>query len=119
MKTSILTVLAIAILIQAAVAQEEPARTAGEQGHPSSNTASSKPLVVAGRVSRDGRTLVTDIDSEWAVRNPEALKGHEGRRVAVKCYVDTEKSRIQVLRVSDAEGELKYAARHGDSAFRR
>src|ERR1700756_1215274 len=97
MKTSILVVLAIASLMPGALAQDptgssEPAR------HVATGM-SSKPLVVSGKISSDGKALLTDIDSEWIVDNPEAVKGQEGRRVTVKCYVDTEKNRIQILRV--------------------
>jgi hypothetical protein len=119
MKTSILVVLAIASLAAVAVAQDQAGTNSNEQSTHAGTTMSSKPLVVSGKVSPDGKSLLTDIDSEWAVSNPEVLKGHEGRRVTVKCYVDTEKSRIQILRVKKEDGELKYAVRYDDSAFRR
>jgi hypothetical protein len=119
MKTSILVVLVIASLIPGALAQDQAGTNSNEQGTHAGTAMSSKPLVVSGKVSPDGKSLLTDIDSEWAVSNPAVLKGHEGRRVTVKCYVDTEKSRIQILRVKKEEGDLKYAIRHDDSAFRR
>jgi len=119
MKTSILVVLAIAGLIPGALAQDQAGTNSNEQDRHAGVAMASKPLMVSGKVSPDGKTLVTDIDSEWLVSNPETLKGHEGRRVTVKCYVDTEKSRIQVLRVKKEESELKYAGKHDDSAFRR
>jgi len=78
-----------------------------------------KSLTVSGKVSVDGRTLLTDIDSEWSISNAEALKGREGTLVTVKCYVDTERSQMRVLSVRSAQPEGKYAARGGDSAFRR
>jgi len=78
-----------------------------------------KSLTVSGKVSVDGRTLLTDIDSEWSISNSEALKGREGTLVTVKCYVDTERSQMRVLSVRSAQPEAKYAARAGDSAFRR
>jgi len=117
MKVLVLVVLALASLT-AAVAQNKSDTNSNGQGRYVDAAMSSKPLMVSGRVSPDGKTLLTDIDSEWAVSNPEALKGHEGLRVMVKCYVDTEKSRIQILRVKKEE-DLKYAVKHDDSAFRR
>lgn len=80
-------------------------------------TAVAKTLTVSGKVGNDGKTFLTDIDSEWEVSNAEALKGYEGRLATVKCYVDPEHNRIQVLSVKAAD--TKYAFRHGDSAFRR
>lgn len=119
MKTSIFVVLAVASLTAGALAQDQAGTNSNEQATHAATAISSKPLMVSGKVSPDGKSLLTDIDSEWAVSNPEVLKGHEGRRVTVKCYVDTEKSRIQVLRVKKEDSELKYAVKHDDSAFRR
>lgn len=74
---------------------------------------------VSGKVSADGKTFLTDIDSEWQVSNADALKGHEGRLVRVRCYVDTEKSSIKILSVKGDDNDSNYAARNTDSAFRR
>ena len=116
MKTKIGTVFAAVLLISAASFAQENTSVAPS---PSVSAVASKPLVVAGKVSRDRKSLLTDIDSEWAISNPEALRGHEGRRVTVKCYVDTERNKLQVLSVKRAEGEETYSARSTDSAFRR
>jgi hypothetical protein len=78
-----------------------------------------KTLTVAGKVSDDGKSLFTDLDSEWAISNPGALKGHEGRLVTVKCYVDSGRNRIEIVSVKKNPGEENYAARTMDSAFRR
>jgi hypothetical protein len=118
MKTSMLVVLVIASLLPGALAQDKAGTNSSEQARAGSAT-TGKPLVVSGKVSSDGKTLMTDLDSEWVVSNPETVKGFEGLRVSVKCYVDTEKSRIQILRVKKEEGELKSASKHNDSAFRR
>lgn len=83
------------------------------------DTWAGRTLIIAGRVSDDGKILMTDLDSEWAVSNSSALKGHEGRLVKVKCYVDTEKNRIQIVSVRQSPSESNYAARTMDSAFRR
>lgn len=119
MKTSILIVIAIFCLLPGALAQDQAGSNSSGDVRQTGAVMSTQPLVVSGKVSADGKSLVTDIDSVWAISNPEVLKGHEGLRVTVKCYVDTGKSRIQVLRVKKEEGEMKYAARHNDSAFRR
>jgi hypothetical protein len=95
----------------------KPDTTAQDRG--AARTASTKPLTVSGKVSDDGKSLITDIDSEWAVSNAEMLKGKQGRRVTVKCYVDTDHNRIQILTIKKEESESKYATRYNDSAFRR
>ena len=118
MKTSILIVLMIAGSTVGAPAQDKTAANSNEQAHDAGISSSTKPLTVWGKVSFDRKTLITDIDSEWDVANPEALKGYEGSRITAKCYVDTQKSQIQVLRVK-RDDEQKYASKQGDSAFRR
>jgi hypothetical protein len=119
MKTSILMVIVIFSLLPSAVAQERTGSNSNDATSQAGTAMSTKPLVVLGKVSPDGKSLLTDIDSEWMVSNPELLKGKEGLHVTVKCYVDTGKNRIQILRVKKEEGEVKYAARYNDSAFRR
>lgn len=114
MKTAILAILITASIVPASFAQDQ---TAAAQEKPVSSSA--KPLVVSGRISADGSTLLSDIDSEWSVSNKEATKGHEGRLVRVKCYVDTEKNTIRILSVKRDESAPTYAATHADSAFRR
>jgi hypothetical protein len=101
-----------------ALAQDAPAAT-NKPDQPRTASTSTKALSVLGRVSNDGRTLVTDLDTDWAITNGEALKGREGSLVTVKCYVDSEHNQIRVLSVKSAQPELKYASRQGDSAFRR
>jgi hypothetical protein len=104
--------LSIMLLAASSNAQDNTARR-------TPNSAAEKPLVVSGRVSDDGRSLTTDIDSEWTVSNPATLKGYEGRLIQVKCYVNTAGSSIQILSVK-RDNRSNYAAAHpSDSAFRR
>lgn len=85
-----------------------------------SRTPLSKPLIVYGKVSDDGKKLLTDIDSEWSVSNSEMLRGFEGLRVHLKCYVDTEQNKLRILYIKKEDGASKFAAaRQADSAFRR
>jgi len=83
------------------------------------NSTPTKSLTVSGKISSDGRSFVTDLDTEWAVSNPEILKGREGSTVTVRCRIDSDHSRIHVLSVKPAPSEAKYASRLGDAAFRR
>jgi hypothetical protein len=109
--------LAVVVLTSGlAVAQEHSKAHGTNQDRSQTWGASTKALTVSGKVSDDGKRFITDIDTEWAVNNPDALKGQEGRLVAIKCYVDSDKNRIQVLAVKTNQ---QYTAMHSDSAFRR
>jgi hypothetical protein len=79
-------------------------------------TASTKPLTVSGKINEYRKGFITDIDTEWAINNPDGLKGREGRLVTIKCYVDSDKNRIQVLSI---KADAQYSAMYRDSAFRR
>lgn len=104
MKTSIVATIVVLLLASGTVLGQQNATS------PDIATMSAQPLTVAGRVSNDRKTLVTDIDSEWLVSNPDMLKGHEGRQVTVKCYVDTAKNKLQVLSVKKDARETVYSA---------
>src|SRR5215472_14184378 len=64
---------------------------------------SAKTVTLAGKVSADGQVLTGDKDSNWKVTNPEALKGHEGLQVSVKCHTNKVEHEIQVLSVRKME----------------
>jgi hypothetical protein len=108
--------LAVTLLMSIfALAQEQPKPGSADQGR-QTWAASGKALTVSGKVSNDGKRFLTDIDTEWAINNTEAVKGREGRLITIKCYVDPDKGRIQVLSVKT---DAQYTAMYGDSAFRR
>jgi hypothetical protein len=116
MRAYLMTVVALPLLVFGiATAQDRP--TPATSSYVAN--APSKPITVLGKVSDDGRILLTDIDSEWTVSNPNVLKGYEGSVVRIRCYVDSESGRIRVVTARKEEGGLKYAAQFGDSAFRR
>lgn len=114
MKTVILAMLATTLVVSCSAIAQEKAETAKQD-----NVNAAKALIVSGRVSDDGRMLLTDIDSEWSVSNADALKGHEGHMVRVRCYVDSAKNKIQILSLKNDAGANYTAARYADSAFRR
>lgn len=107
-------------LITAGIAsgQDQP-QSANAKPDTTIDRPATRSLTVSGRVSSDGRRLVTDLDSEWTISNAETLKGREGNLVTVKCYVDSNRNQIHVLSVRAAQPEVKFASRQGDSAFRR
>ena len=106
MKTSIVAAFAAVLLVCGTAFAQEKANLTSDNA----TVVSAKPLTVNGKVSSDRRTLTTDIDSEWMVGNPDALKGHEGRRVTLKCYVDTARNKLQVLSVQKDASETAYSA---------
>ncbi|HEV3512278.1 MAG TPA: hypothetical protein VGS05_11285 [Candidatus Sulfotelmatobacter sp.] len=114
MKTATLITLATLLLLPNSILAQENASPARHDA-----ATAAKVLVVSGRVSNDGKMLDTDLDSEWQINNPEALKGHEGRLVRIRCYVDTARNKIQVLTVKKDDDTNYTATRHTDSAFRR
>ena len=64
---------------------------------------------VAGKISDDGKTFVSDSDSKtWTIENPEAVKGHEGHHVVLTAQVDADKSEVHVksLKMAKAAGEM-------------
>jgi hypothetical protein len=119
MKRSIFAATFLGLLTSGlALAQDRPTPTS-QPDQPVARPAAARSLSVFGKVSSDGRSLFTDLDTEWTVSNAEILKGREGSLVTVKCYVDPDRNQIHVLSVRPARSEVKYASRQGDSAFRR
>jgi hypothetical protein len=75
-----------------------------------------KGVNLAGKVSADGKKLVTDDDNSWIVSNPEVLKGFENRYITVKCRIDPDK---HALRIMSVETRGNNEPRLHDAAFRR
>jgi hypothetical protein len=115
MTRSLVATVSLAFLFSGAVFAQDQAQPAANRN---AAVRASKSLTVSGKVSEDGRSLLTDLDSEWLVSNAEALKGREGKLVTVKCYIESDHNQIHILSVRTAS-DVKYASRIGDSAFRR
>jgi hypothetical protein len=111
----VLVAIAAVMICGSALTQEKTVASQPEQVA----AFSPKPLTVSGRVGAEGKTFLTDIDSEWMVSNADVLKSHEGQMVRVKCYVDTEKNSIKILAVKKEDGSSNYAARNTFSAVGR
>jgi hypothetical protein len=57
-----------------------------------------KAVKVTGKISDDGKTFVTDSDSKsWTIKNPEAVKGHEGHHVTLTAHVYADKGEVHVM----------------------
>ncbi len=119
MKQSLSGMLAFVLVLLGVVTAQDKAKLGVGPDNRQASVPSHKTLTISGKVSDDGKTFITDIDSEWTVNNAEALKGHEGGRATVKCYIDPDRDTLHVLSVKSEQVELKYAAKRGDSAFRR
>jgi hypothetical protein len=119
LERSILSAAFLGLLTSGLVLAQDRSRPNPTPEEPTAHPAAAKSMSVFGKVSNDGRTLLTDLDTEWAVSNAGALKGRDGSLVTVKCLVDSEHSQIHVLSVRSTPTEVKYASRQGDSVFRR
>jgi membrane protein implicated in regulation of membrane protease activity len=109
-RTMFAAVLLALIAYGAAVAQNQ-SQTSAKPDNATVRPAANKTLTVFGRVSSNGRSLVTDLDTEWAVNNAEAFKGREGSLVKVKCYVDPDHAQLHVLSVKSAQPEPRFDPR--------
>ena len=53
---------------------------------------------VSGKVSKDGKSFVSDQDSKnWKVSNPDVLKGHEGQQVMLVIQVDPANNEVHIV----------------------
>jgi hypothetical protein len=95
---SILVILAVVIALTAFTQY-------GNQGGMSQQTsttekAATKVVTLSGKISDDGKTLVSDKDNKsWTISNPDAVKGHEGHEVKVKVHEDADKNEIHIVSV--------------------
>jgi hypothetical protein len=113
-KTSI---IAVCLLCTYAVAQQNSRSGAVRLQNDAASTSAKKVVTLAGRVSDDGKLLVSEDQDRWAVNNPGMLASHAGRAVTVKCQLSVDQNSIHVLSVTGAD--TKYVAAHNDAAFRR
>lgn len=70
--------------------------------------ASAKAASIAGKISDDGKTFVSDKDSKsWTISNPEAVKGHEGHHVILKAHVSADTGSVDVVSLKMAGDKMK------------
>lgn len=93
--------------------------TAAGQGGSGDKSRTSKAFTVSGQVSQDGKKLIGKNGEPWLVENPDALAGHEGQRVKVKCIISSGSRDVRVLSLKKVATETRYGVNLGDSAFRR
>jgi len=95
-----------------------PGTVAGQSNSQSRST-THRASTVTGKVSQDGKSLIGKNGEPWLVANPDAVAGHEGQQVKVKCQISSGSHDIRVLSVKTVTAQTKYAVNLGDAAFRR
>lgn len=69
---------------------------------------SAKAVPVTGKISADGKTFVSDKDGKtWNIKNPEAVKGHEGHHVTLTAHVYADKGEVHVMSLKMASDSMK------------
>jgi hypothetical protein len=59
---------------------------------------------VTGKISDDGKSFVGDKDGKtWTIKNPEAVKGHEGHHVTLNAHVYPDKGEVHVMSLKMAK----------------
>jgi hypothetical protein len=120
MKKWVFVLLAVALLTPvAALAQHSSKAAEAKPVRSKAAIVARKAVSISGQISVDGRTLVSEENDIWSVTNPNALAGHEGQQVSVKCQVFPDKNTIHVFSAKVALMEVKPVSNKADSAFRR
>ena len=69
---------------------------------------SAKAVDVTGKISKDGKTFVSDKDSKsWKIINPDAVKGHEGHHVTLTAHVYADKNEVHVMSLKMAADSMQ------------
>jgi hypothetical protein len=70
--------------------------------------ADSSAKAVTGKISADGKSFVSDKDGKsWTIKNPEAVKGHEGHHVTLTANVYADKGEVHVVSLKMAPDSMK------------
>ena len=69
---------------------------------------STKAIKVTGKISDAGNTFMADKDGKsWTIRNPDAVKGHEGHHVTLTMHVYADKSEVHVMSLKMEADSMK------------
>lgn len=117
MKKRVFVLVAIFSLMPVTALAQHSSKAA--ETSPTSLKSSMKAVTLSGQISQDGKALISRENDIWTIHNPDALAGHEGKAVQVKCQLLAGKNEIHVFSVKVAPQEMKSAANKSDSAFRR
>jgi hypothetical protein len=98
MKTLMTICFALVLLTGVSVAQDSM------QNDSMKADASKNAVQVTGKIGDDGKTFVSDKNSEsWTITNPDAVKGHEGHHVTLTAHVDADKNEVHVMSLKMAK----------------
>lgn len=93
-KVMILGLALVFVMSAAAVAQDTM----------KSDSSTKAPVNVTGKISDDGKSFVSDKDGKtWSIKNPEAVKGHEGHHVVLNAHVYADKGEVHVMSLKMAK----------------
>jgi len=109
MKKLLAICFASSLLMLGAAWAQDAAQTDPMKKSDTMSDTKAKATKVAGKISDDGKSFVSDGDSKtWAIENPDAVKGHEGHHVILTAQVDADKSEVHVksLKMAKAAGEM-------------
>ena len=104
MKTLLMTLCFAIALLTMAVASAQDTMNHDNMKADASKVDASKTVDVRGKISDDGKILVSDKDSKnWTITNPDAVKGHEGHLVILTAVVNADKNEVQVMSLKMAK----------------
>ena len=102
MKKLLMLIVAVCFAFSTAALAQDMGKSC-DMGKTKDKMAAAAPLkTLKGTVKGEGDkvTFVSDADQKsWDVKNPEALKGHEGHHVQLKAHVYADTNSIHVMSV--------------------
>ena len=110
MKKLLMCSLALASMMSmAAVAQDTMKQDNDTMKHDTmkADKSDGKLMSVSGKISDDGKSITDKDGKSWTVKNPEALKGHEGHDVTLKAHVYKASNEVHVMSVKMAKSAMK------------
>lgn len=117
MKKVTLIFIAFALLLCAGTMAQQNSRSGAVRLQKADTTTMGvRAVMLSGRISNDGKTLVSEDQDKWKVSNPDVLAGQLGRIVTVKCRLSDDQTSIHVLSLTSFE--TNYRAQQ-DAAMRK
>ncbi len=108
-KLMVLAFAATLLLSVASIAQDTMSKDSMKHDSMSADS-TAKPVNVMGKISDDGKSFTSDKDGKtWTIKNPEAVKGHEGHHVVLNAhvYADTSEVHVMSLKMAKEKGMKK------------
>ncbi len=104
MKKLIVICFSIAILTLGIASAQDTMKNDTMKNDTMKSDSSKASTKVTGKISEDGKTIVSDSDSKsWTITNPAAVKGHEGHHVTLTAHANADKGEVHVLSLKMAK----------------